>query len=64
MNVRYAKGCNINGDTGGFEEAKNAARGADVVVFVGGLDKTLEGEAYSERAGMDRTGGSVMIPGV
>lgn len=41
LTVRYARGCNINGgDYGGFDEAKNAARGADVVVFVGGLDKS------------------------
>lgn len=52
VQVRYAKGCDINsGDTSGYDEAKNAARGADAVVFVGGLDNTQEGEAYSERAG-------------
>ena len=64
LNVKYAKGCDINsGDTSGFQDAKNAASGADVVVFVGGLDNTQEGEAYGERAGKDRTGGSVMLPG-
>ena len=64
LTVKYAKGCDINsGDTSGFQDAKNAAMGADAVIFVGGLDNTQEGEAYGERSGKDRTGGSVMIPG-
>lgn len=61
--VRYEKGCDINSaDTSRFQAAKIAATGADAVIFVGGLDKTQEGEAYGERSGMDRTGSSVMIP--
>ena len=64
LTVKYEKGCDINsGDTSGFQAAKNAAMGADAVIFVGGLDNTQEGEAYGERSGKDRTGGSVMIPG-
>ena len=60
--MKYAKRCDIDsGDTSGFQDAKNAASG--VVVFVGGLDNTQEGEAYGERAGKDRTFGSVMLPG-
>jgi beta-glucosidase len=58
VKIVYAKGCDINSaDTGGFPEAIAAARAADVVVFVGGLDNTQEGE---ER---DRVGGSVQLPG-
>ena len=58
VNVVYAKGCDINSaDTGGFDRAIAAARAADVVVFVGGLDNTQEGEE------LDRVGGSVQLPG-
>jgi len=64
LNMKYEKGCEINSeDTSGFQAAIIAAKDADVVIFVGGLDKTQEGEAYNERKGKDRTGGSVMIPG-
>ena len=58
VNVVYAKGCDINSaDTSGFAPAIAAARAADVVVFVGGLDNTQEGEE------LDRVGGSVQLPG-
>jgi beta-glucosidase len=58
VNVVYAKGCDINSaDTSGFDQAIAAARTADVVVFVGGLDNTQEGEE------LDRVGGSVQLPG-
>ena len=64
VQVLYEKGCDINSaDRSGFDAAKNAAKNADVVIFVGGLDHTQEGEAYGIRKGIDRTGGSVMIPG-
>ena len=42
----FVKGCPISGDdTAGFAEAEAAARAADIVIFAGGLDKTLEGES-------------------
>ncbi len=58
INIVYAKGCDINSaDTSGFDQAQAAAQAADVVVFVGGLDNTQEGEE------LDRVGGSVQLPG-
>ena len=65
LKVLYSKGCDINSsDQSKFAEALNFAKQADVVVFVGGLDNTQEGEAYDQRANLDRTGMSVMIPGL
>lgn len=56
--VQYAKGCDINSqDTSGFAGALAIARGADAVVFCGGLDPNQEGE------GFDRVGGSIDLPG-
>ena len=56
--IIYAKGCDINStDMSGFADAVTAAKNADVVVFVGGLDKSQEGE------GFDRVGGSIDLPG-
>jgi len=58
VTINYAKGCDINSsDTSGFPAAIDAAKNSDVVVFVGGLDGTQEGE---ER---DRASGSVQLPG-
>ena len=58
ITIHYAKGCDINSeDTSGFEAALDAARTSEVVVFVGGLDATQEGEE------VDRVGGSVQLPG-
>jgi beta-glucosidase len=60
--VRYAKGCDINStDQSGFAAAMSAAQGASVVVFVGGLDYTQEGEGYG--IGGDRKSGSINLPG-
>lgn len=62
--VIYEKGCDINSeDKSGFEAAKKAAKDADAVIFVGGLDRTQEGEAWLDRIYQDRTGGSVLLPG-
>jgi beta-glucosidase len=62
-NIKYAKGCDINSSsTNGFEEALNIASTSDYVVFVGGLDQTQEGENY-EPGPVDRTGGSIELPG-
>ncbi len=45
--VRYAKGCEMNGTSQeGFAAALEIARGAEVVIFAGGLDNTVEGEEY------------------
>jgi len=61
--VNYAKGCDINSyDTSRFQEARNVAANSDVVVFVGGLDRTQEGEGYD--IGGDRKSGSVQLPGM
>lgn len=61
--VRYAKGCDINSTNRSlFAEAKRIAMESDVVIFVGGLDNTVEGEGYFIKG--DRIGGSVDLPGV
>jgi beta-glucosidase len=57
-NVLYAAGCDIHsGSTAGFGEALQQASSADVVVYIGGLDPTQEGE------GIDRVGDSIDLPG-
>jgi beta-glucosidase len=57
VTVHYAKGCDIHSDDrSGFPAAIAAAQKADVVIFVGGLDDTQEGEE------LDRVGGSVELP--
>ncbi|KAJ4489885.1 glycoside hydrolase family 3 protein [Lentinula aciculospora] len=49
FNVTFSSGTTISGtDTSGFDAAIAAARSADLVVFVGGIDDTIEAE------GMDR----------
>ena len=54
----YARGCDVNSDrTDGFEEALLVAAKADVVVYVGGLDESQEGESQ------DRSSGSSSLPG-
>ncbi len=61
--VQYARGCEINSpDRSGFDEAKRLAKAAQVVIFVGGLDNTVEGEEYFIKG--DRLTGSVELPGV
>ncbi|MFC2015854.1 glycoside hydrolase family 3 C-terminal domain-containing protein [Chloroflexota bacterium] len=58
VTINYTKGCDINSaDTSGFPAALEAAKNSNLVVFVGGLDGTQEGE---ER---DRASGSVQLPG-
>ncbi|MGB0930650.1 MAG: glycoside hydrolase family 3 C-terminal domain-containing protein [Chitinophagales bacterium] len=62
--ITYAKGCDINSTSeAGFAAAKEAAANADVVIFVGGLDDTQEGEGYGDRPEYDRKGGSIDLPG-
>jgi beta-glucosidase len=61
--VFYAKGCDINSTNRSlFAEAKRIARDSEVVIFVGGLDNTVEGEGYFIKG--DRLTGSVDLPGV
>ncbi|MGN6642706.1 MAG: glycoside hydrolase family 3 C-terminal domain-containing protein, partial [Verrucomicrobiota bacterium] len=61
--VQYAKGCDINStNRAGFAAAMEIARHADVVIFAGGLDNTVEGEEYFIKG--DRLNGSVDLPGV
>ncbi|MBN1362011.1 MAG: glycoside hydrolase family 3 C-terminal domain-containing protein [Sedimentisphaerales bacterium] len=61
--VRYAKGCDINSkDRSLFAEAQRIARESEVVIFIGGLDNTVEGEGYFIKG--DRLTGSVDLPGV
>lgn len=44
--VQSSSGTNINGTSdAGFEEAINIAQAADIVIFAGGLDNTIEREA-------------------
>lgn len=58
ITINYARGCDINtDDTSNFSAAISLARDSDVVIFVGGLDNTQEGEE------LDRVGGSVQLPG-
>lgn len=62
--VTHVQGCAINSnDTAGFAAARAAAMAADVVIFVGGLDQTQEGENYWPGP-VDRTNGSVELPGM
>ena len=57
-NVFYTKGCDINSnDTSGFNYARTLAANSDVIIYIGGLDVTQEGE------GLDRIGGSIDLPG-
>jgi beta-glucosidase len=58
VTLTYVKGCDINSDDrSGFPAAVAAARNADVVIYVGGLDNTQEGEE------IDRASQSVQLPG-
>ncbi|KAM0510863.1 hypothetical protein ACHAPE_010451 [Trichoderma viride] len=55
-NVKYAQGTAINsGDSSGFSAALSAASSSDIIVYLGGIDITVENE------GFDR--GSIAWPG-
>jgi beta-glucosidase len=74
--VNYAKGCNVNdSDKRQFRDAIEAARRSEFVVFVGGLDNTVEGEGYFLFREIDESGGgevtrpdrasqTVLLPGM
>ena len=56
-NVQFARGCNISDpDQSGFAAAIELAKSADVVIYIGGLDQTVERETA------DRT--SIAVPDV
>lgn len=74
--VKYAKGCNINDtDKKQFKAAISAAKESEYVIFVAGLDSTVEGEGYflfrdaDEKGGgevtrPDRSSQTVLLPGM
>eukprot|EP00750_Incisomonas_marina_P014366 INCI17645.3.p1 GENE.INCI17645.3~~INCI17645.3.p1 ORF type:complete len:471 (-),score=72.67 INCI17645.3:331-1743(-) len=65
--VRYARGCDVeSNDTSGFDEAVTAAKGAELVVFVGGNRNCEGGQGvgggHCESEGHDRP--DLAMPGV
>jgi len=55
--VSYLKGCPISdNDTTGYADARTLAKQSDIVIFVGGLDGSMEAE------GKDRINGKVELP--
>ncbi len=74
--VNYAKGCNINDtDKKQFNAALAASKISEYVVFVAGIDSTIEGEGYfldkenDEKGGgivnrPDRASQTVLLPGM
>jgi beta-glucosidase len=60
-NLTYAMGCPIKTyDTSGFAAARAIALQADYVIYIGGLDETMEGEGYD--IGGDRKNLKVELP--
>ena len=56
--IKYAKGCNINDtDSSQFSAAIKAAKKSEYVLFVAGLDSTVEGEGYFLDKQADENGG-------
>ncbi len=62
--VTYTKGCNINDrNISLFAEALEAARKSEYVLFVAGLDSTVEGEGYFlDKEADEKGGGTVTRP--
>jgi beta-glucosidase len=62
--IRYAKGCNIyDPDKKQFTAALAAAENSEYVIFVAGLDSTVEGEGYFlDRENDEKGGGAVTRP--
>ncbi len=59
--IKYTLGCPIKDfDTSDFQNAREIASNADIVIFFGGLDKTMEGEGFS--IGGDRKNNSTELP--
>ncbi|CAF2552210.1 unnamed protein product [Rotaria sp. Silwood2] len=57
IDVEFAYGCKIKDpDDSGFSAAIELARSADIIIFFGGLDQSIEGESF------DRT--SITIPDI
>ncbi|HEX7412163.1 MAG TPA: glycoside hydrolase family 3 C-terminal domain-containing protein, partial [Bacteroidales bacterium] len=60
-NVAYAMGCPIKTyDTTAFAAARALAKQSDIVIFIGGLDDSMEGEGYD--TGGDRKNYKVELP--
>lgn len=60
-NISYTMGCPIKAnDTSGFAAARTLASISNYVVFIGGLDSTMEGEGYD--IGGDRKNNKVELP--
>ncbi len=56
--VLYAEGCTIGGGfSSDYQDALTKAGQAEIVIYVGGLDQSQEGE------GLDRANGSIELPG-
>ncbi|TQN67666.1 putative exo-1,4-beta-xylosidase bxlB [Colletotrichum shisoi] len=49
LDVTYTPGCRVNGTDASFRRAVASARAADLVVFAGGVDNTLETETLDRR---------------
>lgn len=62
--VSYAKGCNVNDqDNSQFKAALAAAKASEYVIFVAGLDSTVEGEGYFiDKENDEKGGGTVTRP--
>ncbi len=62
--VFYSKGCNISdNDKSQFAAAIETAKKSEYVIFVGGLDSTVEGEGYFlDKEADEKGGGSVTRP--
>jgi beta-glucosidase len=60
-NIYYSKGCDIySNDTSYFQEAREIAKKVNTIIFVGGLDETMEGEGFG--IGGDRKNNTVELP--
>ena len=61
VTVNYAYGADVNGTTqDGFQTALTAAKSADVIIYVGGINQTIEGEG-NDRNTIDLPGQQVAL---
>ncbi|TQS32119.1 hypothetical protein Golomagni_07574, partial [Golovinomyces magnicellulatus] len=50
-NVKYARGTDIDtGDSSGFDEAIQAAKSSDYIVYMGGIDTSTENEGHDRKS--------------
>lgn len=60
-NFFYTKGCDIfSSDTSYFQEAREIAKKVNTIIFIGGLDETMEGEGFG--IGGDRKNNTIELP--